>query len=222
MLFADDIVLLGESREELNERLETWRRALETHGFRLSRSKSEYMKCKFNKRRRVSNSEVKIGDHIIPQVTRFKYLGSVIQDDGEIEGDVNRRIQAGWMKWRKASGVLCDAKVPIKLKGKFYRTAVIPAILYGTECWTVKSQHENKVGVAEMRMLRWMCERRSVDSVVRRVDQMERRQTIRGRGRPKKTIREVIKKDLELNDLDRSMVLDRTLWRKLIHVADPT
>ena len=31
-----------------------------------------------------------------------------------------------------------------------------------------------------------------------------------------------VKKDLELNDLDRSMVLDRTLWRKLIHVADPT
>ncbi|KAH1218442.1 LINE-1 retrotransposable element ORF2 protein [Glycine max] len=216
MLFADDIVLLGESREELNERLETWRRALETHGFRLSRSKSEYMECKFNKRRRVSNSEVKIGDHIIPQVTRFKYLGSVIQDDGEIEGDVNHRIQAGWMKWRKASGVLCDAKVPIKLKGKFYRTAVRPAILYGTECWAVKSQHENKVGVAEMRMLRWMCgktrqdkirneairervgvapivekmvenrrrwfghvERRPVDSVVRRVDQMGRRQTIR-------------------------------------------
>ncbi|KAH1215748.1 Retrovirus-related Pol polyprotein from type-1 retrotransposable element R2 [Glycine max] len=259
MLFADDIVLLGESREELNERLETWRRALETHGFHLSRSKSEYMECKFNKSRRVSNSEVKIGDHIIPQVTRFKYLGSVIQDDGEIEGDVNHRIQAGWMKWRKASGVLCDAKVPIKLKGKFYRTAVRPAILYGTECWAVKSQHETKVGVAEMRMLRWMCgktrqdkirngairervgvapivekmvenrlrwfghvERRPVDSVVRRVDQMERRQTIRGRGRPKKTIREVIKKDLELNDLDRSMVLDRTLWRKLIHVADPT
>ncbi|KAH1221829.1 Craniofacial development protein 2 [Glycine soja] len=181
------------------------------------------------------------------------------QDDGEIDGDVNHRIQAGWMKWRKASGVLCDAKVPIKLKGKFYRTAVRPAILYGTECWAVKSQHENKVGVAEMRMLRWMCgktrqdkirneairervgvapivekmvenrlrwfghvERRPVDSVVRRVDQMERRQTIRGRGRPKKTIREVIKKDLEINGLDRSMVLDRTLWRKLIHVADPT
>ncbi|KAH1191322.1 tRNA pseudouridine(38/39) synthase [Glycine max] len=248
MFFADDIVLLGESREKLNERLETWRRALETHGFRLSRSKSEYMECKFNKRRRVSNSEVKIGDHIIPQVTRFKYLGSVIQDDGEIEGDVNHRIQAGWMKWRKASGVLCDAKVPIKLKGKFYRTAVRPAILYGTECWAVKSQHENKVGVAEMRMLRWMCgktrqdkirneairervgvapivekmvenrlrwfghvERRSVDSVVRRVDQMERRQTIRGRGRPKKTIREVIKKDLEINGLDRSMVIDMLL-----------
>ncbi|KAL5193749.1 LINE-1 retrotransposable element ORF2 protein [Glycine soja] len=220
MLFADDIVLLGESREELNERLETWRRALETHGFRLSRSKSEYMECKFNKSSRVSNSEVKIGDHIIPQVTRFKYLGSVIQDDGEIEGDVNHRIQAGWMKWRKASGVLCDAKVPIKLKGKFYRTA--DKIRNGAI--------RERVGVGPIvekmveNRLRWFghVERRPVDSVVRRVDQMERRQTIRGRGRPKKTIREVIKKDLELNDLDRSMVLDRTLWRKLIHVADPT
>ena len=40
---------------------------------------------------------------------------------------------------------------------------------------------------------------------------MERRQTARGRGRPKKTIREVIKKDLEINDLNRSMVLDITL-----------
>ncbi|KAL5125442.1 hypothetical protein HKD37_02G005661 [Glycine soja] len=141
-------------------------------------------------------------------------------DDGEIEGDVNHRIQAGWMKWKKASGVLCDAKVPIKLKGKFYRTAD-------------KIRNEairERVGVAPIvekmveNRLRWFghVERKPVDSVVRRVDQMERRQTIRGRGRPKKTIREVIKKDLEINSLDRSMVLDRTLWRKLIHVADPT
>ena len=39
---------------------------------------------------------------------------------------------------------------------KVYGTAVRPAILYGTECWAVKSQHENKVGVAEMRMLGMM------------------------------------------------------------------
>ena len=51
---------------------------------------------------------------------------------------------------------MCDKKVPLKLKGKFYPTAVRPALLYGTECWTVKSQHENQVSVAEMRMLCWM------------------------------------------------------------------
>ncbi|CAN6543029.1 unnamed protein product [Malus baccata var. baccata] len=37
------------------------------------------------------------------------------------------------------------------------KTAIRPAMLYGTECWAVKHQHVHKMGVAEMRMLRWMC-----------------------------------------------------------------
>ncbi|KAM2196754.1 hypothetical protein ACFX1Q_000243 [Malus domestica] len=58
------------------------------------------------------------------------------------------------MRWKSASGVLCDRRRPLKLKGKFYKTAIRPAMLYGIECWAVKHQH---VGVVEMRMLRWMC-----------------------------------------------------------------
>ncbi|PHU29792.1 Two-component response regulator-like APRR9 [Capsicum chinense] len=61
------------------------------------------------------------------------------------------------MKWKLASGVLCDKKVPPKLKGKFYRVVVRPALLYGAECWPVKNSHIQKMKVAEMRMLRWMC-----------------------------------------------------------------
>jgi hypothetical protein len=44
----------------------------------------------------------------------------------------------------------------------------------------------------------------------------------RGRGRPRKTIRETIRKDLKINELDKNMVYDRTLWRNLIHIANPT
>jgi hypothetical protein len=51
---------------------------------------------------------------------------------------------------------------------------------------------------------------------------MEESQVKRGRGRPKKIIRKTIRKDLEVNELDPNMVFDRTLWRHLIHVADPT
>lgn len=63
--------------------------------------------------------------------------------------------------------------------------------------------------------LRWFghVERRLVDSVIWRVDQMmERSQTTRGRGRPRKIIRETSKKDLEIKELDRNMALDRILW----------
>ena len=57
----------------------------------------------------------------------------MLQRDGDIDEDVSNRIKAGWMKWRQASGVLCDKRAPQKLKDKFYRTTIRPAILYGAE-----------------------------------------------------------------------------------------
>ena len=47
--------------------------------------------------------------------------------------------------------------MPQKLKGKFYRTAIHPAMLYGAECWPTKRRHVQQLTVAEMRMLRWFC-----------------------------------------------------------------
>jgi len=49
MLFADDIVLVDEMRAGVNAKLELWRQTLESRGFRLSRAKTEYIKCKFRK-----------------------------------------------------------------------------------------------------------------------------------------------------------------------------
>ncbi|KAF3657800.1 Telomere repeat-binding factor 1 [Capsicum annuum] len=87
----------------------------------------------------------------------FKYLGFIIQGNGEIDEDVTYRIGAGWLKWRLTSGVLCDKKVPSKLTGKFYKVAVRSAMLYGAECWSLKDSHIQKLKVVEIRMLRWMC-----------------------------------------------------------------
>ncbi|XP_059302163.1 uncharacterized protein LOC132054118 [Lycium ferocissimum] len=87
----------------------------------------------------------------------FKYLGSIIQGDREIEDDVVHRTGAGWVSRRLAFGVLCDINVSSSLTGKFYRVVVRPTLLYGAECWLVKNTHVQKMSVAEMRMLRWMC-----------------------------------------------------------------
>ena len=81
----------------------------------------------------------------------------MLQRDGDIDEDVSHRIKAGWIKWHQASGVLCNKRVPQKLKGKFYMTAIRPAMLYGAECWPTKRRHIQQLSVAEMRMLRWIC-----------------------------------------------------------------
>ena len=81
---------------------------------------------------------------VVPRNDTFRYLGSMLQTDGDIDEDVSHRIQAGWMKWRQASDVLCDKRAPQKLKGKFYRTTIRPAMLYGAECWPKKDDMFNR------------------------------------------------------------------------------
>ena len=46
----------------------------------------------------------------------FKYLGSMLQKDVDIDEDVRHRISAGYLKWRQASGILCDKEGAIKVK----------------------------------------------------------------------------------------------------------
>ena len=43
MMFADDIVLCGDRKTYMREYLETWRRALEDRGMRISRPKTQFM-----------------------------------------------------------------------------------------------------------------------------------------------------------------------------------
>ncbi|VFQ90249.1 unnamed protein product [Cuscuta campestris] len=165
MLFADDIVLIDDTREGLNDKLELWRLALETKRFRISRNKTEYMECRSSGRETESEVEVRIDSHLVPKVDRFRYLGSVIQADGELDGDVGHRVGVAWAKWRLASGVLCDPKISPRMKGKFYRSVVRPAMLYGAECWAVKKTHVRRLHAVEMRMLRWMCGKTRCDRI---------------------------------------------------------
>ena len=49
---------------------------------------------------------------VVARKDTFRYLGLMLQKDGDIDEDVRHRISAGWLKWRQASGVLCDRRVP--------------------------------------------------------------------------------------------------------------
>jgi len=77
MLFADDIVLIYETRKGVNDKLEQWRRTLEVRGFRVSRSKTEYLHGCFSGRVD-AREEVTLNGRSIPKVDKFKYLGSII------------------------------------------------------------------------------------------------------------------------------------------------
>ncbi|XP_070009937.1 secreted RxLR effector protein 78-like [Nicotiana sylvestris] len=75
MLFTDDIVLIDESRTGINERLEVWRHTLESKGFKLSRTKTEYLECFFSTESGEVGVDVRLESQVIPSRGNFKYLG---------------------------------------------------------------------------------------------------------------------------------------------------
>ena len=83
----------------------------------------------------------------------------------EIDEDVEHRIKAGCLKWRLAFGVLCDRRVPPRLKGRCYRTTIRLAMAYGVEFCLFNKQHMHKIDVVEMRILRCMCGRTRNDKI---------------------------------------------------------
>ncbi|KAK3558484.1 hypothetical protein QTP86_018133, partial [Hemibagrus guttatus] len=151
MMFADDIVICSESREQVEENLERWRFALERRGMKVSRSKTEYM-C-VNERE--GSGTVRLQGEEVKKVQEFKYLGSTVQSNGECGKEVKKRVQAGWNGWRKVSRVLCDQKISARIKGKVYRTVVRPAMLYGLETVSLRKRQESELEVAELKMLRF-------------------------------------------------------------------
>ena len=56
-----------------------------------------------------------------------------MEEEGGMETEITKRVGAGWRNRKKCSGVgiLCDRRMPVKLKGKVCKTVIRPAMLWG-------------------------------------------------------------------------------------------
>ena len=73
-----------------------------------------------------------------------------MQESGGCEREVKKRVQAGWNGWRRVLKVICDKRLPARVKEKVYSSMVRPAMVYGLETVTV-----TKKQVEEIKMLRF-------------------------------------------------------------------
>jgi len=69
---------------------------------------------------------------------------------------MKHRIKCRWIKWKEASGILYDKRIPMILEGKFYKSVVRQTMLYRSKCRVVDKKIEQRMSVAKMRMLSWM------------------------------------------------------------------
>ena len=55
------------------------------------------MRCDFGTTTR-EEEDISSEGQVVPRTDTFRYLGSILQREGDIDEDVSHRIKAGWMK----------------------------------------------------------------------------------------------------------------------------
>ena len=148
--FADDIVLIAESVEELQEMLNDLNRESLRVGLKMNKSKTKVM---FNDN--MQSEEIKIGTETLEEVNEYIYLGQIIKLTYDKDSEVKRRINIGWKAYNKYRYIM-RSDMPLSLKRKIFNHCIIPAMTYGSETWKLTKGSENKLIRAQRAMERSM------------------------------------------------------------------
>ncbi|KAI3369442.1 hypothetical protein L3Q82_007488 [Scortum barcoo] len=154
LLFADDVVLMASSGQDLQHVLERFAAECEAAGMRISTSKSEAMVLDRDRKRVACPLQVG-GGEVLPQVEEFKYLGVLFTSEGKIEREIDRRIGAASAVMRSVyRTVVVKKELSRKAKLSIYRSIYVPTLTYGHELWVMTERTRSRIQAAEMSFLR--------------------------------------------------------------------
>ena len=108
---------------------------------------------------------LKLNGQVIEQVKCFKYLGSIITDDGKCQREVSTRIAEAKQAFNRMKTVLTNLKVTMRTRLRVLRSYIEPLLLYGCETWTLMTAERNRLMATEMWFLRRMLKVKWIDKV---------------------------------------------------------
>ena len=66
------------------------------------------------------NSDINLQGDNLERVNTFKYLGlgATLAENGDLDAEMTNIIQSGWKNRKRVSGILCDRRICLIVKGK--------------------------------------------------------------------------------------------------------
>ena len=108
------------------------------------------MKLMLLSRRDRIDGNVEIGELEVESVHSFKYLGSTIMSDNQIEKEITERIGIGNRCAFAINKVMTSRHISQGTKLQIYKIIIRPTVLYGCETWTLTKGSIKKLEILKM------------------------------------------------------------------------
>ena len=137
--FADDIDgLAGEG--ELANLVERLDKASTAYGMEISAEKTKLMTNNTSG----INTKITVNGQKLETVTSFKYLGSVITDEGS-KPEILSRIAHTTAALTQLKPVWIDKGISLSSKRRLMRSLVTSILLYACESWTLRAELQRRI-----------------------------------------------------------------------------
>ena len=115
------IVLCGDDETGVTEYLETYRSASEDREMTISRPKTQFIDFNLGQDNGQGRAGYDPRGRTTKRVHHFKYMGTSTEMTGGMATEMSLKVSAAWRNWKRCSGVLCDRRMPAKLKINVYK-----------------------------------------------------------------------------------------------------
>ena len=165
--YADDTILMAESKEELKSLLMKVKEESEKVGLKFNIQKTKIMASG-------PTTSWEIDGETVETVSDFILGGSQITVDGDCSHEIKRRLLLGRKVMTNLDSILKSRNITLPTKVHLVKAMVFPVVMNGCESWTIKKAERRRIDAFELwcwrRLLRipWTA-RRSNQSILKEI-----------------------------------------------------
>ncbi|CAM4559367.1 unnamed protein product [Caretta caretta] len=146
--FVDDSVLITENTIKLQKMLQDLNTKSSQVGLKINHSKTKFLWSDT-----LAKAQITTKGEQMEEVEQYVYLGQEINKLHNQEGELSRRKKAGWCAFNSIKDVL-QGKINKATCASLFTSTVLPAMLYGSETWSLMKTEKQQLSAMERVMER--------------------------------------------------------------------
>ena len=146
--------MIAPSEEDLQTLVDCHVKENEAVGLGLNTKK---IKCMvMSKKKNIPNCKIAVHGEAINQFKRFRYLGSLVSEDGKPSEEIKSKIGRSKQAFNSMKSVSCNLKLRMDTRLSVPHSHIWPMLLYVAEAWTLRKVDLKKLEAAEMWFIKRM------------------------------------------------------------------